>query len=87
MTQCATLVVTGTTIHRGIAVDVISAAIPAYTRTALGFAAIEKMHRAEYTVRTESAGTPFSIADYALWLLKKAADEPFTQEAHDDARS
>ena len=87
MTQCATLDITGTTLHRGIAVDVISVTIPAYTRTLFSFVAIEQAHRREYMVQSHKAGAPYSIADYALWLLRQAADEPFTQEAHDDARS
>ena len=87
MTQCALLGITCTTLHRGVPVDVFSVAIPAYTRTLFGFVAIEEAHRHEYQIQTHEAGTAYSIGDYALWLLRKAAEEPTEQEVDDDARS
>lgn len=83
MTVCALLRIKG--LCQGQVV--IDIDVPAYTRTWLGFAAVQGMHYAEYQVRSERAGVLPSIADYALWLLHKASDEPTQQEVADDARS
>lgn len=54
--------------------------VPAYTRSFEEIIRIAKESINEYLSLTDMAGTAASLADLALYILSKAANEPRTQE-------
>lgn len=54
--------------------------IPAYTRTREDFATVLQAHLNDYDNGSEIAGSQLSVGDFALYLLRKASEEPRTMD-------
>lgn len=78
--QCETLHIKGYLRTPRFEVTVIDVELPAYTRTWSSFTEAVRIAELEYTLKSEDGERKPSIADFALYLISIAANEPKTQE-------